>query len=427
MATLPSPESVGPLEDQPIRRMGIGEWRPSTISEAGREEGAGFEKLGTALGDVAAQEQNRQNNLQVAQAEGTVGAAHVAHMSILPFTTDSSTLPNINDSFNSTIDAAAQKIGDPTLRAQFIAKNQPVAANLAYHVANRGRELDDSNTMANLDTNINSTMAGALNMPDDAAAHAMDGLNIQIDKARDAAVLPADRAVQLKQQVNERFVNGKVAQLYGDALTSHDYGKLTSFLGIHPEGWATFGGRLPAQGFGVPTKVPDNWNEGITFGKAGPASLQTSPTDALVPEVKSGLASLRQSFGQPFTITSTTGGEHDPNSFHYQGRAVDLSIAGMDDTQLGKLITDARSAGFTGFGLGATHLHIDMRPSPNGQATVFPDHDPGEGPVAGAKISDWQAKLECDAGAANGHAGILRRPRSLVDECLQGEDGADRE
>ena len=149
------------------------------------------------------------------------------------------------------------------------------------------------------------------------------------------------------------------------------------------------------------TASPANWSNGIVFGKAGPISYPTSPSDPIGDDVKAGLAAMHQNFGAPITLTSTTNGQHADGSYHYQGKAVDVSIAGMDGPTITKLIDSARAAGFTGFGLGGTHLHIDMRPS-NGAAVVFPDHPNPDGLVAGKDIGDWQAHLNSIAAPAKG-------------------------
>lgn len=150
--------------------------------------------------------------------------------------------------------------------------------------------------------------------------------------------------------------------------------------------------QVAADGATTMVQPTANWNQGIVFGKAGPTSAQTATTDAIDGNVKNGLASLRQSFGQDITVTSTTEGVHAPNSQHYAGKAVDLSIKGMDDATVSKLITSARAAGFTGFGIGNTHLHLDMRDSPDNSTTVFADGGPGT--VAGRDADSWKSQLD---------------------------------
>ena len=51
-----------------------------------------------------------------------------------------------------------------------------------------------------------------------------------------------------------------------------------------------------------------------------------------------------------------------PGSQHFHGTALDLSIAGLSQEQVKKLLVAAKQAGFTGFGFGASILHVDSGP-----------------------------------------------------------------
>ena len=46
-----------------------------------------------------------------------------------------------------------------------------------------------------------------------------------------------------------------------------------------------------------------------------------------------------------FTVTSTTGGGHNPGSAHYQGRAVDVRTRDQSPAQVNQFVRDARAAG----------------------------------------------------------------------------------
>jgi len=50
---------------------------------------------------------------------------------------------------------------------------------------------------------------------------------------------------------------------------------------------------------------------------------------------------------------------HTPNSEHFSGRAVDISIKHMTDAEKIRLVESALEAGFTGFGFGRNILHVD--------------------------------------------------------------------
>lgn len=49
-------------------------------------------------------------------------------------------------------------------------------------------------------------------------------------------------------------------------------------------------------------------------------------------------------------------------SQHFQGRALDISTAGMNDQQKLRLVNAAQRAGFSGFGFGSNILHVDTGP-----------------------------------------------------------------
>lgn len=51
-----------------------------------------------------------------------------------------------------------------------------------------------------------------------------------------------------------------------------------------------------------------------------------------------------------------------PGSQHFQGRALDISTAGMNDQRKLALFNAAMRAGFTGFGFGSNILHVDTGP-----------------------------------------------------------------
>ena len=78
MAVLPGPDSVGPLDDSLPRRMGVGGWNPRVISEDTSAEGRGLDQLGTDLGNVGAQLNEQNTQLQVAQAHAATASSTAA-------------------------------------------------------------------------------------------------------------------------------------------------------------------------------------------------------------------------------------------------------------------------------------------------------------------------------------------------------------
>jgi len=61
--------------------------------------------------------------------------------------------------------------------------------------------------------------------------------------------------------------------------------------------------------------------------------------------------------------TGTSRERKTPGSQHFRGRALDLSIRGLSNDQALKMVEGGREVGFTGFGFGATILHLDTGPA----------------------------------------------------------------
>ena len=82
------------------------------------------------------------------------------------------------------------------------------------------------------------------------------------------------------------------------------------------------------------------------------------------------LQQLRDQVGKPVTVTSGyRTPEHNAavggaaHSYHMQGLAADIVIAGMTSAQIAEV---AKAVGFTGIGIYPTrgHCHVDVRPGP---------------------------------------------------------------
>lgn len=101
------------------------------------------------------------------------------------------------------------------------------------------------------------------------------------------------------------------------------------------------------------------------------ASHMTSPhaAEAMDALLRGPYARLTSSLPFPLVINDAiaragTSREHNtPGSQHFQGRAIDISLAGLDDNQRLALVRAAHAAGFTGFGFGRNILHIDLGPA----------------------------------------------------------------
>ena len=73
-------------------------------------------------------------------------------------------------------------------------------------------------------------------------------------------------------------------------------------------------------------------------------------------------------FGSPITIndaialSGTSRERETQGSQHFQGTALDLSVAGLSDEEKLQMVNAALQAGFTGFGFGTNILHVDRGP-----------------------------------------------------------------
>ena len=98
------------------------------------------------------------------------------------------------------------------------------------------------------------------------------------------------------------------------------------------------------------------------------ASLLTKPEapERMDSLLRGAFQTLQQNFGAELMINDalpkkgSTREKNTPNSRHFHGDAVDVSVAGMSDSEKLKLVAAAKKAGFKGFGFGNNILHIDM-------------------------------------------------------------------
>lgn len=182
MAVLPGPEDVGPLPDPTPRTGRVGRWNPSVISSAADAAGRGLENLGTGIVDVAAQQQDQANQLEVAQAKGTATAAEISGHAALPNITDPNQLPAIQQGFTDARDAALSRITNPRLRAMTEAEMLPQEARLGAAVTARGTAINNDQQIATYEQNTNTTIGtGATLDNDEVSQHSLDSVNQNID------------------------------------------------------------------------------------------------------------------------------------------------------------------------------------------------------------------------------------------------------
>lgn len=141
--------------------------------------------------------------------------------------------------------------------------------------------------------------------------------------------------------------------------------------GFDSNGFISVGGVYGPSGANISVTVNEAMNP-IFDPQQGGSSMVRPGAAARMQETLAGpFAQLQQSFGEPLIIndaiakagtsreTKTTG------SRHFFGDALDISIAGMSDVDKLRLYSEAKRAGFTGFGFGRNILHID-RGAPRG-------------------------------------------------------------
>ena len=121
--------------------------------------------------------------------------------------------------------------------------------------------------------------------------------------------------------------------------------------------------RLGDKGF----KIVTNTSMKPTFTLTN-ASLLTKPEapERMDSLLRGAFQTLQQNFGSELIINDalpkkgSTREKNTPNSRHFHGDALDVSVAGMSDSAKFKLVDAAKKAGFKGFGFGNNILHIDM-------------------------------------------------------------------
>lgn len=78
----------------------------------------------------------------------------------------------------------------------------------------------------------------------------------------------------------------------------------------------------------------------------------------------------------PFRLTSTTGGEHAPNSAHYKGLAVDIGLGHLAEgfernTQRWAILMGLFGAGFKRIENCELHIHVDLGAPPDYVSPTF--------------------------------------------------------
>lgn len=292
MAVLPSPDAVGPIEDSPLRRMGIGSWNPGIIGQATERAGAQFDRLGSEVGALGSDMERQNDSLQHAQAMGAAQAAIVQAHAALPSITDSSQVTQGSDgqpspvgqNLGAQIANARSMISNPRTAALFDATMQPAIARFNAAATERGQTINNQNAVASFETNTNSIISNAATIDDDGkSAAALEGINAQLRPLVASGAINPEQAVVRRQQAADQYWGARYNYLVGQAEQTRDYSRLERFLGTNMAQWGpnAAGAVMPGQARNPlgPNNVYQNIPDVDDQGKSGQQAkfLQWNP------------------------------------------------------------------------------------------------------------------------------------------------------
>ena len=143
--------------------------------------------------------------------------------------------------------------------------------------------------------------------------------------------------------------------------------------GFDSGGFISSGGNYGPAGANVSVMI-NEYLQPIFDPRQGGSSMVNANAAARMQETLAGpFSRLQQGFGKNIVIndaiakSGTSRESNTPNSRHFHGDALDLSLEGMSNAEQLRLFQEARRAGFTGFGFGSNILHVDLGP-PRGWA-----------------------------------------------------------
>lgn len=246
MAVLPSADTAIQIDDNQPRRQGIGAWNPGIIGAASREESSGLERLGNSISSVTSEIGDQASQVQYSQAIGQANADLTVAHGKLPGTTDPSQVLSADQNtpapsfqeLGAKINAARSMISSPKLQAQFDATMAPHIANFGVQSQARGRELNNQNGVASLETNTTTVISNAAALDDEGAAtRALDGVQAQIAPLVSSGAMTPEQAVTFRKGVAEQFVTARhdylLAQVEAQPPGQRDYSKLNAFSAAH--------------------------------------------------------------------------------------------------------------------------------------------------------------------------------------------------
>lgn len=142
--------------------------------------------------------------------------------------------------------------------------------------------------------------------------------------------------------------------------------------------------------------------EGVILDPANSNASNVKPSAKTnIQRTLSVFSKMQEIYGDKLTITDAipaSNGRRSSQSQHFYGRALDIRITDKTNAQKEQMLKAAISAGFTGFGLGSTIMHIDLGPrrywgyTSSGNATSIRTGHAGAKPFAGKPLSHWANK-----------------------------------
>ncbi len=223
MAVLPDPDAVGQIDTESIRRAPIGQWQPGTIERAGDQMGQSLEHLGSTLGQVGVEEQNRQNALQVAQAKGDAYAQGYTLRSQAEQSTDPAVIANAKQQIPTIFSNAAAKISNPYTRQMFMAEHEPVQAQWLDSLNQRGRTLDNQNALGHYMESSDTIINNAVLVPDDAtSAQGLNAIQVQLKGLEVAGVITEPQRVEMGQTAVKEWATARYDHLVAMANAATD-------------------------------------------------------------------------------------------------------------------------------------------------------------------------------------------------------------
>jgi muramidase (phage lysozyme) len=231
---LPNEDAIAPLPDHLPRRTGVGGWQPDIISRDTSQFGQGLERLGGDLGVAATIDENKQNQLALAQANSSVQVAAIQHGEMLKSTTDGSQTGDINDSFNTAVNNIANSLPEgqqPLFRAQ----HAPTVAQFGENADMRAKELDGQQAVANFGASKAATINAAAGIDNDAASGAaISTIGPHIDALQGAGYVNAEQAQQMKQQAVRDYATARYSIIKQQAESTGDWTRLQRFIESDP-------------------------------------------------------------------------------------------------------------------------------------------------------------------------------------------------